>query len=513
MTAKTLMVQGTASSVGKSTLVTALCRILRQDGWRVAPFKAQNMSLNSFVTRDGGEIGRAQVVQAEAAGVEPTVEMNPILLKPEADHRSQVIVMGRPQGGIAATEYYSMREHLWRVVTEALEKLLAEYDVVLIEGAGSPAEVNLKDQDMVNMRVAQHCRAPVLLVADIDRGGVFASLVGTLELLEPEERALLRAFVINKFRGELSLLEPGLKWLEEKTRLPVAGVIPYYHDIHIAEEDSVSLERRREMKRKGNYVLDIAVIGLPHISNFDDFDPVEQESGVRLRYVEANDELGQPDLIILPGTKSTMADLAYLKQRGLAHEIIHRARSGTPVIGICGGYQMMGEMILDPWRVEGGEPQAMGLGLLPVTTAFHPVKSTFQVRGQVLFGQGLLKGASGLSFGGYEIHMGKTSGAQSRAPFGIDARSGRPCRDVDGYLSPDGQLLGTSIHGLFHNEALRRLILSNLATRKRVAFSAAGRVTSKEEQYDRLAALARRHLDMELINRMIGLSEIRVAKK
>lgn len=508
MLAKTLMVQGTASSVGKSILVTALCRIFRQDGWNVAPFKAQNMSLNSFVTRDGGEIGRAQVVQAEAAGVEPTVEMNPVLLKPEADNRSQVVVRGKPLGGLSAKDYYSLQKQLWLVITESLERLSTQYDVILIEGAGSPAEVNLKDRDMVNMRVALHCRAPVLLVADIDRGGVFASLVGTLELLEPDERALIKAFVINKFRGDLSLLEPGLRWLEDRTGIPVAGVIPYYHDIHVAEEDSVSLEKRRAMKTRSDYVLDIAVIGLPHISNFDDFDPLEQEEGIRLRYVEPGDQLEKPDLIILPGTKSTMADLAYLKSVGLAQQIIDHSRRGTPIIGICGGYQMLGRKLLDPGQVESADSEAEGLGLLPVTTIFFPVKSTHQIRATVMTGKGLLEGASGLSLSGYEIHMGQTSGMETVAPFRIEERSRRPCLEMDGYLSPDGNVLGTYLHGLFHNEAFRRSILSQLAARKGVVFCPTRQVLSKEEQYDRLADLVRGSLDMELIYRIADLKRV-----
>jgi adenosylcobyric acid synthase len=502
------MVQGTASSVGKSILVTALCRILRQDGWEVAPFKAQNMSLNSFVTRDGGEMGRAQVVQAEAAGVEPTVEMNPILLKPEADYRSQVIVKGKVLGGLSAIDYYALREQLWPEVTDSLESLSLRYDAVVIEGAGSPVEVNLKDRDMVNMRVALHCQAPVLLVADIDRGGIFASLVGTLELLEPQERALIRAFVINKFRGDLSLLMPGIEWLEERTGVRVAGIIPYYHDIQVAEEDSVSLERRREMKARDDWVLDIAVIGLPHIANFDDFDPLGQEDNVRLRYVEPNDELGEPDLIILPGTKSTMADLAYLKSKGLAKEIVDQVLGGTPIIGICGGYQMLGEVILDPEHVESNEQQAEGLRLLPVTTAFLPVvKSTHQVSGRVMSGKGLLLGASNHPLNGYEIHMGKTKGSDIVAPFCIDERSRRPCRDLDGCLSHDGNVLGTYVHGLFHNEELRHSILGVLATKKGVVFNPARKVLSREEQYDRLAALVRSNLDMDLVYRIIGLKK------
>ncbi len=505
MHAKTLMVQGTASSVGKSTLVTALCRIFRQDGWNVAPFKAQNMSLNSFVTSDGAEMGRAQVVQAEAACLEPNVEMNPVLLKPEADNRSQIILMGKPLGSMPAKEYYALRERLWKGISESLESLLARHDLVIIEGAGSPAEVNLKEHDMVNMRVALYCGAPVILVADIDRGGVFASLVGTLDLLEPAEQARVKAFVINKFRGDFSLLTPGLKWLEERTGIPVFGVIPYYQDIQIAEEDSVSLERRRTMKSKGDFVLDVAVIALGHISNFDDFDPLEQEDQVRLRYVEPNDDLGAPDLIILPGTKNTMVDLIDLMDRGLAKMILHRVERGTQVIGICGGYQMLGQEILDPEHVESHELQAAGLGLLPVTTTFFPVKSTHQVRGHVASDKGLLRSSLNLPINGYEIHMGKTHGDNLLPAFCIDERSRRPCRELDGCLSLDGNVLGTYVHGLFHNEELRRSILGELATKKRVPFHPGGRVVSKEEQYDRLAALVRSSLDMNLLYRTVNL--------
>lgn len=507
MPAKTLMVQGTASSVGKSIMVTALCRILKQDGWKVAPFKAQNMSLNSFVTCDGGEIGRAQVVQAEAAGVEPTVEMNPILLKPEAENRSQVVLLGKPLATKSAQDYYAMQQQMWAAIADSLDRLCARFDVVILEGAGSPAEVNLKDRDLVNMRVALYSQAPVLLVADIDRGGMFASLVGTLELLAPQERALIRAFVINKFRGDLGLLEPGLRWLETRTGLPVAGVIPYFHDIYIAEEDSVSLQRRRALKSRTDYVLDIAVIGLPHISNFDDFDPLEQEEGVRLRYVEAGDALGDPDLIILPGTKSTIADLAAIRKTGLAGEIVTRARSGTSVIGICGGYQMMGELLDDPENVESVERKAQGLGLLPVKTTFFSIKSTHQVRARVISGTGLLRRAKDLAFCGYEIHMGQTNGRGSIAPFQIDERSGSPCRYMEGSLSANGNLLGTYMHGLFHNEGLRRALLRELTSRKGIAFDWSRSSLSKEEHYDRLAALVRHNLDMELIYKTVGLDK------
>ena len=505
MAAKTLMVQGTASSVGKSVITAALCRILRQDGCNVAPFKAQNMSLNSFVTQDGLEMGRAQVVQAEAGCVEPSIEMNPILLKPEGDSRSQVIVMGRPIDTLPAREYFGLKEQLWSAVTDSLGKLSAEYDVIVVEGAGSPAEVHLKDRDIVNMRVAQHLRAPVLLVSDIDRGGVFASIVGTLALLTSEERTLVKGLVINKFRRDLSLLISGLEWIQQRTGIKVLGVIPYYHDIYIAEEDSVSLERLHDMKTQSDFVLDIAVIGLPHISNFDDFDPFEQEEGVRLRYVEANDSLGDPDLIILPGTKSTIADLQYLESRAIGEEIARLAKHGTPVIGICGGYQILGELILDPEHVESGQSQMKGLGLLPVATTFVPSKSTHQMRGTVISLSGLLQSAQGLSITGYEIHMGRTNQNGLDSPFLIEERSTRPCRDQDGATSVDGNVLGTYVHGLFHNEGLRRAILKELSIKKGVSLSLTNAVFSKEEAYDRLADLVRGSLDMDYIYRIMGV--------
>ncbi|MEO6165759.1 MAG: cobyric acid synthase, partial [Candidatus Binatia bacterium] len=328
MLAKTLMIQGTGSSVGKSILVTALCRIFKQQGLRVAPFKAQNMSLNSFVTADGHEIGRAQVVQAEAAGIAPTVEMNPVLLKPESDCHAQIILRGKPLTRISAARFPHLKAQLWCAITDSLDELRSAYDVVVIEGAGSPAEINLKDRDLVNMKVALHCHAPVLMAADIDRGGIFAALVGTMELLEAPEKERVKAFIINKFRGDVSLLTPGLDWLEVRTGVPVVGVVPFYHDIHIAEEDSVALEKRYAMKNRRDFDLDIAVIALPHIANFDDFDPFEREPRVRLRYVEAGDEMGQPDLIVLPGTKSTVADLAYLRRSGREREIINAVATG-----------------------------------------------------------------------------------------------------------------------------------------------------------------------------------------
>ena len=505
MTARVIMVQGTASNVGKSVLVTALCRIFRQDGFRVAPFKSQNMSLNSYVTPDGGEIGRAQAVQADAAGVEPTVDMNPILLKPEVDSRSQVVLLGKPYKSAGAREYFQMKTQLWRIVAASLDRLCQDYDVVVIEGAGSPAEINLKESEIVNMRVALYARSPVMLVADIDKGGVFASIVGTLELLEPEERTLIKAVAINKLRGDISLLEPGLTWLEERTGIPVAGVIPYYHDIHIPEEDSVSLERRRGMKQKTEYALDIAVIGFPHISNFNDFDPLEQEEGIRTRYVEAHDPLGEPDLIILPGTKTTMADLAWLRQRGLDVAIRRLAERGTPIVGICGGYQMLGVKLQDPLGIESVQGEMDGLGLLPVTTVFTPIKETRRVQGEVKGGPGLLQDVAHIPIEGYEIHMGRTEGEHINSPIVILDRDDRTLGQPEGCIGPSGRIMGTYIHGLFHNAALRQAILHRLASWKGVTLPDVEEELVQDQEYDRLAALTRKSLNMDLIYQIVSL--------
>jgi adenosylcobyric acid synthase len=503
MKGKVLMVQGTASHVGKSVLVTALCRIFRQDGFEVAPFKAQNMSLNSYVTPDGGEIGRAQAVQAEAAGIEPAVEMNPILLKPEADSRSQVVLLGRPLRSTTARDYYQLKPLLWSALTESLDHLRSRYEVVVIEGAGSPAEVNLQEAEIVNMRVARYSGAPVLLMGDIDRGGVFASLLGTLWLLEPEERALIKALVINKFRGDFSLLEPGLRFLERKAGIPVAGVLPYFPDIHIAQEDSVTLEQPPQ--RRGRSEIDIAVIKLPHISNFDDFDPLERTEGVSLRYVRSPEELGSPDLLLLPGSKTTIADLDWLVQQGLAERIVALHHYGAFIIGICGGYQMLGRRILDPEQVESPAPERQGLGLLPVTTVFSRFKETHRVKGRVRRGWGLLERAHGVSFQGYEIHMGRTENEPATAPFYIEERSGQPCDLVEGCLDAQGQVLGTYIHGLFHNPELSQSILKYIAACKGVPWDLPVSDLLREREYDRLADLVRCSLNMELIYNITGL--------
>lgn len=509
MKAKVLMVQGTASHVGKSVLVAALCRIFRNDGLKVAPFKAQNMSLNSYVTPDGGEIGRAQAVQAEAAGIAPSVEMNPILLKPEANSRSQVVVMGRPQMTASAVDYYKLKPQLWPVVTRALDKLRSEYEVVVIEGAGSPAEINLASEEIVNMSIARYCQSPVLLVGDIDRGGVFASLLGTLWLLEPEDRNLVKALVINKFRGDRALLEPGLKFLETKTGIPLAGVIPYFQDIYIAPEDSVALERLSSPQK--DCQIDIAVIRLPHISNFDDFDPLAREEDVRVRHVNSAESMNHPDLIIIPGSKTTVADLDWLQRSGLARLVAELCKQEAFVIGICGGYQMLGKRIADPDHVESSVSYRRGLGLLPISTVFLPAKDTHQIKGDVVAHSGLLSEAKDISFAGYEIHMGRTKCDAGNA-FRILERSGQPCEVSDGCLDASGRILGTYIHGLFHNRELRRAILKHIARSKGRLLSFASDDQRRDYGYDKLAELMRQNLNIDLIYTITGLKKKHQAK-
>ena len=506
---KVLMVQGTASHVGKSVLVSALCRIFRQDGFRVAPFKAQNMSNNSYVTRDGGEIGRAQAVQAEAAGVEARVEMNPVLLKPEADHIAQVVRMGRPLVSAQVRDYFGLKAQLWESVHGSLDTLRSEYDIVVIEGAGSPAEINLKATEIVNMRVALYADAPVLLCGDIDRGGVFAALVGTLELLEPQEREVIKGFIINKFRGDASLLTDGLTMLEERTGVPVAGVVHHYRDIHIPEEDSVALDiPLRSGNGEDAPVLDIAVVQLPHISNFDDFDPLAREPGVSLRYVSAIADLGHPDLIILPGSKTTIPDLGWLKGQGLSTAIWDRYENGAAIVGICGGYQMLGDHLYDPDGIESTVPEMAGLGLLPLTTVFAGTKETHRIRGEVVEGSGLLRGAAGSPVTGYEIHMGRTTGEGVTLPFHIHDRT-----DVavtaesayDGAMNESGSVMGTYIHGLFHNGQLRRSLLEELARRKGLRLPEATDLGVMDAEFDKLADWVRGSLDMDLIYSITGL--------
>ena len=499
------MVQGTSSHAGKSIISTALCRIFAQDGFEVAPFKAQNMSLNSHVTPDGGEIGRSQAVQAAAAMASSKVEMNPVLIKPEGDSRSQVVVMGRPLAVASAREYYDLKPAIWDTATSALDYLRAQYDVIVIEGAGSPAEINLKQHDIVNMRVALHADAPVLLVGDIERGGVFAQLVGTMALLEPEEKALVKGYVINKFRGDASLLAPGLGFLKERTGVPVTGVIPYFSDIHIPEEDSLGISSDL---MSGETVLDVAIMRLPHISNFDDFDPLRNEPGVRVRYVGRAEEFGMPDLVIIPGSKTTVADLDWLHGQGLSDRILTARQQGTPVIGLCAGYQMLGRALLDPEGVESVRAESQGLGLLQTSTTFANQKSTHQVKGYVAVDRGLLTGCRGAEISAYEIHMGitKCDGGPAQ-PFLLQSRSGRSVELADGSMDDEGLTLGTYLHGLFHNRAVRRSILECAAARKGTTLPESAQDIDPNAEYDKLAALVREHLDMHLVYQVAGLGQ------
>jgi adenosylcobyric acid synthase len=504
MLAPTLMVQGTASSVGKSLLATALCRYFRREGLRVAPFKAQNMALNSAVTPDGLEIGRAQAVQAEAAGIAASVDMNPILLKPEGDSRSQVVVMGKSIGSMNAIDYHEHKPALRVVVAEALERLRSRCDLVIIEGAGSPAEINLKHRDLVNMYVAKLVQSPVLLVGDIDRGGVFAAFVGTMELLDPDERALVAAFVVNKFRGDVALLEPGLRFLTERAQRPVLGVVPHVPNLRIADEDSVSLDARMQRGRASRDEIEIAVIRLPRISNYDDFEPFEHEPGVVLRFVDSPREFAGADLVIVPGSKSTVSDLDWLRDSGIASALIGRAARREPILGVCGGCQMLGERIEDPRGVESSRRVVAGLGLLPLRTEFEPNKLTAIVEAQSI-GRSLLC-ASGQRVRGYEIHMGRVERTRGAvALFEIQSRSEQAVQVGDGAVSDDGCVIGTMIHGLFENDGLRLDLLRGLSERRGLCADERGELPGKEFEYDRLEAAFRGAVSRDLLMRIARL--------
>ena len=483
---KRIMVQGTMSGAGKSLLVTALCRIFTQDGYRAAPFKSQNMALNSFITRDGLEMGRAQVAQAQAAGKEPDVRMNPILLKPSSDVGSQLIVNGVARGNYAAKDYFRMKRTLIPDIMAAYEGLAAENDIIVIEGAGSPAEINLKADDIVNMGLAKLVNAPVLLVGDIDRGGVFAQLYGTVELLEPEERARVVGTVINKFRGDVEILRPGLTMLEEKTGLPVLGVIPYTR-VDIDDEDSLAPRLEQTQIHKP---IDVAIVRLPRISNFTDFTPLERSEVLGVRYVTRPEQLGTPDLIVLPGTKNTMGDLLWLRQNGLETAILRLAQGGAPVLGVCGGYQMLGETLSDPDGVEHGGT-LRGMGLLPCETVFAAEKRTCQVRGRVTAAE-----FAGAEVTGYEIHMGRTR-RKGGAPFAV-LEDGRE----DG--AAEGSIFGTYLHGLFESGELTDALTRWLMARKGLD-AAVARAEShwdyQQRQYDLLADAVRQNLDLAAVYR------------
>lgn len=482
---KNIMIQGTMSNVGKSILCAALCRIFRQDGYRVAPFKSQNMALNSFITREGCEMGRAQVVQAEAAELEPDVRMNPILLKPTTDVGSQVIVNGKAIGNMNAMTYFRKKRDFIPVIMDAYNSLASENDIIVIEGAGSPAEINLKQEDIVNMGLAELVDAPVLLAGDIDRGGVFAQLYGTITLLEENEQTRVKGTIINKFRGDRSILEPGIQMLENLCGVPVVGVIPYLH-LDIDDEDSLTERFHEETAQKP---IDIAVIKLPRISNFTDFSPFEGHPMVSLRYVDHVSGLHQPDMIIIPGTKSTIADLFWMRQNGLEAAIKKAAASGTVIFGICGGYQMLGEKILDPDHTESiGLSETDGMKFLNHNTLFSEEKVQTQIEGILQDISGIFASLNGLKFHGYEIHMGRS--AENKAP-----------------ISNSGNIYGTYIHGIFDEPEISSMVIRSLCRKKGINYNSNAcidRYQLKKGQYDKLADAVRRNLNMKFVYNILN---------
>lgn len=499
--AKSIMIQGTMSNAGKSLLAAGLCRIFKQDGYRVAPFKSQNMALNSFITEDGLEMGRAQVMQAEAAGIRPAVEMNPILLKPTNDVGSQVIVNGEVYKTMSAREYFAFKQQLFPEVMKAYQKLDESYDIIVLEGAGSPAEINLKQDDIVNMGMAKKANAPVLLVGDIDRGGVFAQLIGTVMLLEEEEKSRVKGLIVNKFRGDKTILDPGIDALERISGIPVVGVTPYMQ-IEVEDEDSLT-DRFHRNDKAG--VIDIVVIRTPRISNFTDFNPWESIEGVSLRYVQSVHELKNPDMICLPGTKNTMEDLLWMRQNGLEAAILKEAAHGKLIFGICGGYQMLGETLADPHGVEAGGT-IRGMGLLPMDTVFEEAKTRTRVQGH--FTKAAPKALQGAAFKGYEIHMGVTALREECRPFTEINNLGQEEKRPDGACREN--VCGTYVHGIFDKDAVVQGVLEILGEQKGIDVSGMQGVdyqAFKETQYDILAEELRKSLDMKKIYEMMGMTE------
>jgi adenosylcobyric acid synthase len=498
------MICGTGSDVGKSVLTAGLCRILRNRGVRVAPFKSQNMALNSAVTPEGGEIGRAQAVQAAACGIPPHTDMNPVLLKPNSDTGSQVIVQGEVVGNMKVAEYNAFKPAAFGKVRESFERLTSRFDFIVIEGAGSIAEINLKAHDIANLKVAEMAGCPAILVADIDRGGVFAQIVGTLELLSPAERALVKGVIINKFRGDPTLLAPGIDFVEQRTGVPVLGVVPYFTEFRIPEEDSVALTRKGTRDwglGTGRDKIQIGVVKLPRISNYTDFDALEAEPDVALHYVETVADLKGIDLLILPGSKSTMTDLYFLMERGLFREI---QNFRGMIAGVCGGFQMLGKRVLDPLTVESRISEAEGLGLLDVETVMRPEKETHQAEAVLQAAGERLAPGCAVALEGYEIHMGETVVGPGSSPFAVIVRrSGRDLELLDGAVSPDGRVFGTYLHGIFDNDTFRRAFLNRIRAGK--GLEPILDRTPRTEPFDLLAAHLEKHLDMERLLAICGM--------
>ncbi|MBA7876817.1 MULTISPECIES: cobyric acid synthase [Citrobacter] len=491
-----IMLQGTASDVGKSVLVAGLCRIFYQDGLRTAPFKSQNMALNSGITPEGKEMGRAQIFQAEAAGITPDVRMNPVLLKPTSDRKAQVVLMGKVATDMDAVSYHEYKPKLRDQILSVYNSLAQEFDVLVLEGAGSPAEINLRDRDIVNMGMAEMAQCPVVLVADIDRGGVFASIYGTLALLHDHERARVKGVIINKFRGDVALLYSGIEQIEALTGVPVLGVMPWL-DVDLEDEDGVALQKGKYL-RTDKRDIDIAVVQIPHISNFTDFNALAAQPDVRVRYVRQPEELAGADLVILPGSKNTLGDLVWLRESGMAHGVVQLHRNNVPVVGICGGYQMLGETIID--EVESGLGTLPGLGLLNTVTHFAQHKTTTLVEGQMSSSlPDWLVGTAGLSVRGYEIHMGETALTEEcRSVMTLRKDGGNV---ADGAVTADGLAFGTYLHGLFDSDEFTRALVNGLRERKGLAplDSTFHYAQYKSQQFDLLADAMRQHIDIEKI--------------
>lgn len=493
---RSIMVQGTASDAGKSIVVAGLCRLFRQDGLSVAPFKSQNMALNSFITRQGKEMGRAQVVQAEAAGVEPDVRMNPVLLKPTSDRKSQVVFMGKVLKDMDAVEYHEFKQELLPRIVEVYKELGAENDVIVLEGAGSPAEINLNDRDIVNMGMAKAVDSPVVLVADIDKGGVFASIYGTIELMPKEDRKRIKGVIINKFRGDVALLQPGIDMIEQLTHIPVIGVIPYA-DLDIDSEDSIALSRKNRVFDHQK-CLDIAVVRLKRLSNFTDIHSLEIQPDVSVRYIGPGDVVGHPDLLILPGSKNTIEDMDYLRESGIDQEILDAFNQGSRIFGICGGYQLLGNRILDPNHVESDRESVDGIGLINAETTMQSVKRTTQVKAI----------HTNRVISGYEIHMGETILKGDIQPFStIIEQNGQKTERLDGAIAHDGQVQGTYLHGVFDNIKWTRDYLNEIRLEKGLEPVVDMLISLKEykdKEYAKLADLMRHSLDIPYIYKIIN---------
>jgi len=503
---KSLMFQGTASSVGKSILTTAFCRIFKEDGYNVAPFKSQNMALNSFITEEGLEMGRAQVVQAEASGKKPSVLMNPILLKPTTDKKCQVILNGKVYDNLSAMEYHNFKPKLKELVKESYEKLLAQNDIVVLEGAGSPAEINLRENDLVNMGMAEISDSPVIIVGDIDRGGVFASIYGTIMLLNEEERKRVKGVIINKFRGDVEILKPGIKMLEDLINIPVLGVIPYTN-VQIEDEDSLA-ERFRK-KEEGRGEIKVEVLYLPHVSNFTDFNVFETQEDVNLRYVMRGESIGDPDILIKKKKKNTIEDLIYLRNSGLEEQILRLHKAGKIIVGICGGYQILGRKIKDPYETESALDEINGLGLLNVETVFEEIKTTTQIKGKIMpHNNGILEKIETHNVTGYEIHMGQTMLMDDTSAFlKITKRLEKDIDVLDGAVNKEGNVFGTYVHGIFDNIDFTRELLNKIREQKGL-----GKIESsinsfdefKEREYQKLAKIVRENVDVEKIYKIVN---------